>query len=649
MEDLHYYELLAKTYPSIQDAAAEIINLKAILHLPKGTEHFLSDIHGEYDAFAHMIKSGSGVIKDKIEENFPNYSKEEKDLLATLIYYPKHKLDVLAKEGKLTDDFYRRTISDIIEIAKITTSKYTISKVRKAIDPKFSYIIEELLQSHSYTFNKEDYYYSIITNIINTGIADSLIIEIAYLIQKLSVDHLHVLGDIYDRGEGAYRCMDFIMRQKSVDICFGNHDVVYIGAAAGDQACIANVIRTSCRYNHLNTIEDGYGISLRPLVTFALKHYQNDPCIEFIPSDEEANDVEDYDTSVIAKMHKAITIILFKLEAKIIDKHLEYKGEYLKKLDKVDFEKGEYVVNGHRYKLIDNSFPTVDPNDVYKLTKEEQELMDKLTLSFRHCDRLQRHIDFLFSHGSMYLDYNYNLLFHGCIPTLDDGSFQTFITKDNKIIKGKEYLDYLDKEMRKAYYSKKIDKDTSIFYFLWCFSSSPLYGKNDITTFERYFLNKEDRKAFKEEKNAYYKYVEDEEYCKKVLHEFNIDKERSIIINGHMPVNVKNGESPIKANGKYIVIDGGLSKAYHNVTGIAGYTLVFNSYGFKLIAHDVFKSKEDAIKNNTDIAHEKQRIVAFSDKRIPVEQTYIGNTIKERIEDLTTLLHLYQEGIIKSK
>ena len=431
--------------------------------------------------------------------------------------------------------------------------------------------------------------------------------------------------------------------------CFGNHDVVYIGAAAGDQACIANVIRTSCRYNHLNTIEDGYGISLRPLVTFALKHYQNDPCIEFIPSDEEANDVEDYDTSVIAKMHKAITIILFKLEAKIIDKHLEYKGEYLKKLDKVDFEKGEYVVNGHRYKLIDNSFPTVDPNDVYKLTKEEQELMDKLTLSFRHCDRLQRHIDFLFSHGSMYLDYNYNLLFHGCIPTLDDGSFQTFITKDNKIIKGKEYLDYLDKEMRKAYYSKKIDKDTSIFYFLWCFSSSPLYGKNDITTFERYFLNKEDRKAFKEEKNAYYKYVEDEEYCKKVLHEFNIDKERSIIINGHMPVNVKNGESPIKANGKYIVIDGGLSKAYHNVTGIAGYTLVFNSYGFKLIAHDVFKSKEDAIKNNTDIAHEKQRIVAFSDKRIPVEQTYIGNTIKERIEDLTTLLHLYQEGIIKSK
>ena len=498
-KDLSYFKLLAKSYPTIQDAAIEIINLKAILHLPKGTEHFLSDIHGEYDAFSHMIKSGSGEIKEKINENFPQYSDKEKAALATIIYYPKEKLDLLAKQNELSNEFYRKTISDMIEIAKITSSKYTLSKVRKAISPKFIYIIEELLQSHSYTYNKEDYYHSIIKSIIETNLAKDLIIELGNLIQKLCVDHLHILGDIYDRGIGAYRCMDFISNQRSVDITWGNHDIVYMGAASGSPICIANVIRTSCRYNHLNTLEDGYGISIRPLVTFAMKTYGNDDCKEFIPTDEEANKIEDYDTEVIAKMHKAITIILFKLEGQLIARHKDYNGEYLLKLSHVDFNNYTYNINNKSYNLIDNNFPTISKDNPYKLTKEESDLMDKLVAAFCHCDKLQKHMSFILSHGSMYLEYNYNLLFHGCIPMEQNGDFSTFKDENGNIYKGKSYLDYLDKNIRKAFYNDDpFSKDKDIFYFLWCFKDSPLYGKSDITTFERYFLNSKDRKDFKE-------------------------------------------------------------------------------------------------------------------------------------------------------
>lgn len=646
-EDLHYYELLSKSYPSIQDAATEIINLKAILHLPKATEHYLSDIHGEYDAFSHMVRSASGTIRQKIEETLTDRTEEEKNLLATIIYYPKEKLDLLNKQNKLDKEFYEKIIFEMVEVAKYITSKYTISKVRKAISPKFIYIIEELLQSHSYTFNKEDYYHSIIKSIIETGMAESLIYELSSLIRILTVDQLHILGDIYDRGIGAYRCMELIMSIRNVDITWGNHDIVYMGAAAGDPACVANVIRTSCRYNHLCTLEDGYGISLRPLVTFAMKVYGDDPCTQFIPSDEEANQVEDYDTEVIAKMHKAISIILFKLEGQLIDNHPEYEGEYLKKLDKIDFEKGTYKARNKTYKLMDNRFETINPADPYALTADENELMDKLVARFKHCEKLNEHVDFLFTHGSMYKEFNDNLIYHGCIPMNSNGTFMVFKDKDGKEYSGKKYLDYLDKEVRKAYYSNdssSLDKD--IFYYLWCFADSPLFGKKDIITFETLFLSKEDRTDFTEEKNPYYLFVTQKEYCIKILQEFNITSDKSIIINGHIPVKVKTGESPIKADGKYIIIDGGLSEAYHSVTGIAGYTLVYNSHGLKLVAHDVFLSKEDAIKNNTDIAHEVERIALYPN-RITVRESDVGKKIVAKISDLEKLLSLYVSGTLK--
>jgi len=646
-KDLSYYELLSKSYPTIQDAAIEIINLKAILHLPKGTEHYFSDIHGEYDAFSHMIRSASGTIRQKINEVLPEKSKEEKDLLATLIYYPKEKLDLLSKQKRLNKDFYTQAIFDLVEVAKFITSKYTISKVRKATSPKFVYIIEELLQSHSYTFNKEDYYHSIIKSIIETGMAESLIIELSSIIRNLTVDQLHILGDIYDRGIGAYRCMELIMSIKNVDITWGNHDIVYMGAAAGSAICVANVIRTSCRYNHLCTLEDGYGISLRPLVTFAMKTYINDPCTSFIPSDEEANQIEDYDTAIIAKMHKAISIILFKLEGQLIDRHPEYEGNYLKKLDKIDFKTGNYHAKGMDYKLVDHNFPTINPKDPYNLTKDEQELIDKLTSRFRHCDKLQQHVDFLFTHGAMYRVYNDNLLYHGCIPMNKDGSFMAFKDAKGNSYSGKSYLDYLDKTVRQVYYSKEsLSTDKDIFYYLWCFSGSPLFGKKNIITFETLFLSKKDRKDFKETKNSYYSLITQKEFCLKILNEFNIQSDKSIIINGHIPVKVKAGESPIKAGGKYIVIDGGLSEAYHRVTGIAGYTLVYNSHGLKLVAHNVFTSKEDAIKNNTDISHEVKSIALYP-KRMTVRESYVGKKLSLKIADLEELLSLYKDGTIK--
>lgn len=650
--ELNYLKLLSISYPSISSAAAEIINLKAILNLPKGTEHFMSDIHGEFDAFVHILKSGSGVIKDKIKENLLDYSEEEQSLLATIIYYPKEKLDYIAKCGGLTNQFYHHTLSGLIEIARISASKYTRSKVRKLISKEFVYIIEELMQSHLFTLNKEEYYKEIINSIIDTGKANDFIEEMAILIQKLSVDHLHILGDIYDRGIGAFRIIELLKSLRSVDITWGNHDICYMGAASGNPACIANVIRTSCRYNHLSTIEDGYGISLRPLVTFALKTYGNDPCLEFIPTSDEAITIEDYDNEVIAKMHKAITIIEFKLEGQLISRHPNYNAEYLKKLEKINFRNYTYSSNGKNYHLIDTFFPTIDKYNPYKLTKEEEELVNKLVTSFKHCKKLQEHTDFLFSNGSMYLHYNDNLLFHGCIPTDENGEFLKYTDELGNSYSGKNYLDYCDHTLRLAYYGNNEDSNYNnaldFFYFLWCVASSPLYGKSDITTFERYFLSEGDRKNFPELKNHYYSYNEDETYCKKILKEFDVDEEKGAIINGHMPVKIKKGESPIKANGRLIIIDGGISKAYQKVTGIAGYTLVSNSYGFKLIAHEIFKSKEHAIEHNQDILH-STTIIHPNAKRRMIKETYNGKKIQQKVQELTALLACYRTGTIKSK
>ncbi len=648
---LEYLKLLSKSYPSIQSAATEIINLKSILNLPKSTEHFLSDIHGEYDSFIHMLNSGSGVIKDKIVESFPDYSDEEKDLLATIIYYPVEKLDYLRSIGKINKKFYHQTLSDLIDIVKITASKYTRSKVRKSMSNDFSYIIEELMQSHDFVLNKEDYYKEIVNTIIITGRADAFIIEICKLIQRLSVDHLHILGDIYDRGSDAYRIMERLTELHSIDITWGNHDIVYIGAGAGNSACVANVIRTSCRYNHLSTLEDGYGISLRPLVTFALNTYRDDPCVSFIPTHDETGDVDDNDLNVVAKMHKAITIIEFKLEGALIKNHPNYHAENLLKFDKIDYENNTIELHGKTYNLIDGNFPTIDPKNPFKLTAAEKELVKKLTLSFKHCDKFQKHMEFLLTHGSMYLKYNSNLLFHGCIPTDADGEFTVFTSDTGNKYSGKEFLDYCDKKVRRGFYSKTDDKSKKdaidFYWYLWCGKYSPLHGKDSITTFERYFVDSKDKILHEEPKNAYYQFIDSEEYAKKILREFELNDLTSVIINGHMPVKIQKGESPIRANGKLFIIDGGISKAYQKVTGIAGYTLINNSFGMKLIAHQPFTSKEKAVREDEDVVHSVQ-ILNPNAKGKTVAETDRGMNIKREMDDLMDLLECYHEGTIKN-
>ena len=649
-KNLAYLKLLSESYPTIQSAATEIINLKAILNLPKGTEYFLSDIHGEYDAFTHLMNSASGVIKDKINEALPEVSEEEKNLLATIIYYPKEKLDYLQSKGKLNNEFYFKILNLLISVARLTCSKYTRSKVRKLISRDFVYIIEELLQQSSIKLiNTEDYYNEIILGIIQTDRAKEFIEEVSNLIKKSTLDHIHILGDIYDRGAGAFRIMETIVNTRSIDITWGNHDAVYMGAATGNKICIANVIRTSCRYNTLSTLEEGYGISLRPLVTFTLRTYGNDDCKEFIPKSEEAVDAEDYDIKVIAKMHKAISIIQLKLDGQLVLKHPNYKMNKLAKLQDVDFKNKKYIRNGKKYNLIVDNFPTIDFSSPYELTFEENELMKKLTHAFRHSQKLQQHVDFLFSHGSMYLAYNNNLLYHGCIPTNNDGTFTKFYDEIGKEYSGKEYLNYCDRKARACYYSKVWNSDeTDFFYFLWCGEISPLYGKNDITTFERYFLAEEDLKDFPESKNQYYSFENDYNYCQKILNEFDIFDENGVIINGHMPVKIKKGESPIKAGGKLIIIDGGICKAYQKVTGIAGYTLVYNSYGLKLIAHRVFESKELAIQTNKDMIHSKSSISKEKPRKL-IKETDNGKKIQEKIDDLMSLLKCYRQGLIKPR
>lgn len=649
-KNLAYLKLLSESYPTIQSAATEIINLKAILNLPKGTEYFLSDIHGEYDAFTHLMNSASGVIKDKINEALPEVSEEEKNLLATIIYYPKEKLDYLQSKGKLNNEFYFKILNLLISVARLTCSKYTRSKVRKLISRDFVYIIEELLQQSSIKLiNTEDYYNEIILGIIQTDRAKEFIEEVSNLIKKSTLDHIHILGDIYDRGAGAFRIMETIVNTRSIDITWGNHDAVYMGAATGNKICIANVIRTSCRYNTLSTLEEGYGISLRPLVTFALRTYGNDDCKEFIPKSEEAVDAEDYDIKVIAKMHKAISVIQLKLDGQLVLKHPNYKMNKLAKLQDVDFKNKKYIRDGKKYNLIVDNFPTIDFSSPYELTFEENELMKKLTHAFRHSQKLQQHVDFLFSHGSMYLAYNNNLLYHGCIPTNNDGTFTKFYDEIGKEYSGKEYLNYCDRKARACYYSKVWNSDeTDFFYFLWCGEISPLYGKNDITTFERYFLAEEDLKDFPESKNQYYSFENDYNYCQKILNEFDIFDENGVIINGHMPVKIKKGESPIKAGGKLIIIDGGICKAYQKVTGIAGYTLVYNSYGLKLIAHRVFESKELAIQTNKDMIHSKSSISKEKPRKL-IKETDNGKKIQEKIDDLMSLLKCYRQGLIKPR
>lgn len=644
--ELKYLKSIANLYPNIAAASTEIINLQSILNLPKGTEHFLTDIHGEYEQFLHVLKNGSGSVKRKIDDEFGNtLSSRDKKSLATLIYYPEEKLEVILKEEDNIEDWYKITLHRLIQICKRVTSKYTRSKVRKALPKDFAYIIEELINENSDVQDKEAYYNEIINTIIGIGRAKEFIIALSKLIQRMVVDHLHIVGDIYDRGPGPHIILDTLMNYHSVDIQWGNHDVVWMGAASGHLPCIANVIRLSAKYGNLDMLEEGYGINLIPLATFAMEVYGNDDCHCFkVESHDEQNNLNDLELD--QKMHKAITVIQFKLEGQLINRRPDFHMESRLLLDKIDFEKSTVIIEGKEYDLNDSYFPTINRNAPYELSPEEVKLMERLKSAFMKCEKLQKHVRFLFSKGSLYKVYNSNLLYHGCIPFDEDGSFKK-VNIFGKEYSGKDLYDILEIYARKGYYDTENEeerlKGQDIMWYIWSNENSPVYGKAKMATFERYLID--DKAIQKEKKNCYYKLIEKEEIVNKILIEFGLDVDNSHIINGHMPVELMKGENPIKCNGKLLIIDGGFSKAYQSITGIAGYTLTFNSYGLRLIAHDPFESKEAAIAKETDI-HSDTTVVENVPKRIVVGDTDNGKKIKETIRELEELLKAYRSGLI---
>jgi fructose-1,6-bisphosphatase III len=646
--DLKYLKLLSKQFPTVQSASTEIINLEAILKLPKGTEHFLSDIHGEFEIFSHVLRNGSGVIRQKIEDVFKNtLRKFIKDELATLIYYPEEKLALIESRETEIEEWYAVTLQRLIEVTRVTASKYTRSKVRKLLPADFAYIIEELLHETPNTHNKENYFGEIIQTIIRIDRSKEFIIAICKLIQRLSIDKLHIVGDIYDRGPNPEKVMDTLIEYHSVDIQWGNHDIIWMGSAAGIRAMIANLIRISARYMNLDTIEDGYGISLLPLATFALETYKDDPCKPFEPKVPAGQELSNKQFDMIKKMHKAISIIQFKLEAEIINRNPQFEMEDRNLLHKIDFEKGTVNIDGKNYQLLDTHFPTIDPKDPYKLTDEEAGVIDKLRISFMHSELLKKHVKFLYSKGSMYLKYNNNLLLHGCVPMNRDGSFTAMKFGDNHL-SGVKLVDQFDLYARKAYFTRN-DKQVDTVardhtWYLWCGKYSPLFGKKKMTTFERYFVA--EKETHTEEKNSFYKMNNDEETINQILEEFGLDPQHAHLINGHVPVKVKAGESPIKANGKLLVIDGGMSRAYQKVTGISGYTLIYNSYGLVLVAHQAFDSRSKAIETETDILSNITHLEK-NPKRKTVADTDGGIGLRRQITDLEMLLAAYRKGLIK--
>lgn len=642
-----YLKLLAKHYPSIAEASTEIINLEAILNLPKGTEHFLSDIHGEYEPFIHVLKNGSGVVKIKIEDIFGNSLMDsEKKSLATLVYYPERKLEIVLKEEKNINDWYKITLYRLIELCGYVSSKYTRSKVRKALPKDFTYVIEELLHEQVDEIDKQKYYDKIITTIIDIGRANEFIVALSKLIQRLVIDRLHILGDIYDRGPRPDIILDTLMDYHSVDIQWGNHDILWMGAASGSRVCIANVLRISARYSNLDIVEDIYGINMIPLATFALKHYKDDLCKSFIPKGNDENNSNNSEIDLIAKMHKAITIIQFKLEYQVIKRRPEFKMENRLLLNNIDYDNGTIRLKDNVYELNDKMFPTINKEDPFKLTEDEEILIEKLESSFINSEKLQKHVSFLFAKGSMYLKYNSSLLFHGCIPLNEDRSFKS-ITIHGKRYSGKFLLEKFESLAREGYFNKRGTSEKQygmdIMWYLWSGSTSSLFGKEEMATFERYFID--DKSTHKEHKNPYYKWRDDEEMCNIILKEFGVTSKESRIINGHVPVKNRDGESPIKANGKLIVIDGGFAKAYRSDTGIAGYTLICNSYGLQLVSHEPFESTEEAIISERDILSTTM-VVEKKLERKRVGDTDIGEELKKQIRDLKMLLTAYRKGLI---
>ncbi len=646
--EIKYLKSLANQYPTIAAASTEIINLQAILNLPKGTEHFLTDLHGEYEQFNHVLKNGSGSVRGKIDEEFGNtLSTKDKKSLATLIYYPQEKLEIVMSQEENIEDWYKITLHRLVQITKRVSSKYTRSKVRKALPKDFAYIIEELITEKSELQDKEAYYNEIIHTIIRIGRAHDFIIALSNLVQRLVIDHLHIVGDIYDRGPGPHIIMDTLRKYHSVDIQWGNHDIVWMGAASGQLACIATILRMSARYANLDILEDGYGINLIPLATFAMEKYTDINCDSF--AIKYNTDYNTKDLSLDVKMHKAITIIQLKLEGQVIMRRPEFHMENRLLLDKIDYEKKTVIVDGVTYKMNDIDFPTVDPANPYALTQEEAQLMERLRQAFVRCEKLQEHIRFLFAKGSLYKIYNSNLLYHGCVPIDEQGNFKK-VNIFGKEYSGKALYDILENYARKGFYSDQDmgekEKGQDILWYIWSSPNSPVFGKDKMTTFERYFIN--DKKSHIETKNAYYNLLDDENILNKILLEFGLESDKSHIINGHVPVELKKGESPMKCGGKLLIIDGGFSRAYQEKTGIAGYTLVSNSHGMRLVAHEPFESTENAIIQESDIFSDNM-IVETSRYRKSVADTDIGTELRESIRQLEDLLRAYREGIIIEK
>lgn len=625
-EERKYLRLLAEKYPTRQSVCREIINRNAILNLPKGTEHFMSDLHGEYEAFYHILNNCSGVIREKVDLLFGDImSPAERQEICTLIYYPREKLRMLRRERDLAPDWYRMLLNDLVEVAKLLSSKYTRSKVRKAMPEDFSYIIDELLHvQKDEDDNQVVYHKKIIDTILSIENADEFIVALAGLIKRLAVDHLHIVGDMFDRGASADKILDLLMSHHSLDIEWGNHDILWMGAAAGSKACIANVIRNNLRYQNTEILENGYGISLRHLTLFAIRHYTGE--------------------NPIRKAWKAISVMMFKLEGNVIREHPEYQMENRLLLDKVDQERKVLVLEGREYGMKDAEFPTVDPEDPYRLTEEEWEIMKELKTDFLNSIRLQRHVRFLYEKGSMYRIYNENLLYHGCVPMDEEGNFQG-VTMDGITYQGKAYLDFADRVARRAFSGKRTSWDLDFMWYLWCGRLSPLCGRL-LKTFERTYLL--DEGTWEEPKNPYYKFYEQEKTCNMILREFGLYSGLSHIVNGHTPVLTGEGELPIRAGGKLLVIDGGFCSDYHKKTGIAGYTLIYNSHGLRIMAHQPFETIQKAMKDNLDIESESQ-LIETEKARVMVKDTDIGREIYEHISDLELLLRGYRSGEIKER
>lgn len=649
--DRRVLELLAQSFPNISAASTEIINLEAILNLPKGTEHFVADIHGEHEAFRHILRNASGNIKRKVTELFGTTMRESEIRdLCSLIYYPEQKLQLIHAAESNMADFYNITLHKLIKVCQSVSSKYTRSKVRKSLPREFAYIIEELLHESPSDDDKQAYFSRIIETIISTGQADEFVTALCHVIHRLSIDQLHILGDIFDRGPGAHIIMDILCDYGRFDIQWGNHDALWMGAAAGNECCMANVLRLSLRYSNMATLEDGYGINLVPLATFAMETYGDDPCDRFLPN--ELNDEEhtsEKSRLLIARMHKAISIIQFKLEAQMAHKHPEWGLTDRDLLSSINFKDNTVTVDGTAYPLNDTNFPTIDPKDPTRLSPEEQELVAKLRHSFSVSDKLMKHIECLLSNGCMYGIYNSNLLFHASLPLNEDGSLKEVMVNGEKY-SGRRLLHKIGMTMREAFND---DTDPELrefardyFWYLWCGPDSPLFDKSKMATFERYFID--DKATHAEEKGWYFKLRNNEEICDMILDAFGVDGEHRHIINGHVPVRAAKGESPIRANGKLMVIDGGFAKAYHRTTGIAGYTLVFHSSGFQLVQHEPFTSAEEAVSNGSDIVSTTQ-LVELSRHRMRVRDTDKGRELQAQIDELSELLYAFRHGIVKER